>query len=141
MNLEIGLFVMSISLLLLAVFAVPALIQVGKTARKMGQTVQTINQNLPCILTNVGEIATDIKQTNRCIQDLTINISHTGKEVERMVEEITDLGQAFRNDISIPLATGAKSVSAIIAFMAAVKGIRAFRGLFGREARSEDFND
>lgn len=136
MNWEIDLFVIGLSLLLLAVFAVPALIQLRRTARKMGQTIQTLNQKLPGILADISEIATDIKQTNRCVRELAVNISHTGEKVEHVIEQITDLGQAFREDISIPLATGAKSLSAIIAFVAALKGILVFRGLSGRGASS-----
>ncbi len=79
MSWEIGFFVISCSVLIFVVFAIPTLVQIRKTARNAEITLEAINRELPAILQ-------DLEQITALTNDVSYNVRfHVEEKINKTV--------------------------------------------------------
>lgn len=117
---EISLLVIAIAVLLIVIFAIPALLQLRRTAKNMEITTKTLNQNLPGILTNVDEISNNLTQITQSIHYQVNGVRNVVDKFQKMADDVVDFEQTLREEIESPLI---QTISTISAF---TKGARAF---------------
>ena len=124
MDLETGLVILNVALLLIVAFFIPFLLQLRRMAKNIAITLQTLNQSLPGILRNLEEITSHINSAthtvNNHIEDLSLHI----KKFQAILSLVGDLGTVIR----LPL------FNTLVTLSAALKGLRAFLDVF-RSAR------
>ena len=106
-NVEIILIILNVIFLLFAVFSVPFLIRIWRTAKAMAETLEILNRDLPVIMQNLEQITT--------------NINRTTTTVNREVAQL-GVGEVLRRRMSFPFAR------TVMTSLAVVKGVRAFVG-------------
>jgi uncharacterized protein YoxC len=120
MFLEIVVTIMAVAILLFALFAIPSLLQIRRTAEAVAVTLKTLNEHLPGILRNLERITADINQAaitvNRQVEDL----SDSFRKLQRMVTFLADMGQIVQAGVRIPFLNTLTSLAAV------VKGVRVF---------------
>jgi uncharacterized protein YoxC len=117
---EISLLIIAIAFLIVVIFAIPALLQIRRTAKNMEITAKTLNQNLPGILTNVDEISTNLSQITQSIHYQVNGVRNVVDKFQKMADDVVDFEQNLREEIESPLM---QAISTISAF---TKGARAF---------------
>jgi uncharacterized protein YoxC len=129
MFLEIGLFILGIALLLIALFAIPSLVQIRRTAETIAITLQTLNQNLPGILKNIEEMTANINQAtftaNRQIEALAFTVGR----LRDLLNFVADVGQVVQAVAGRPL------LAKLHTALATLKGVRAFVSVFTAQPR------
>ena len=120
MSLELAVFILSVAFLLFALFSIPSLLQIRKTAETIATTLQTLNENLPGILKNLENITTNINQAtitvNRQIEDL----SNSFRKLQKTIGFLADMGQIVQAGVRIPFLNTMTSLAAV------AKGVRVF---------------
>ena len=124
MLLEIGVFIAGLALLILAIFAVPALLQIRRTARNVENTAKTLNQNLPGILTSLDEITTNLASSSMSLRGQVENVRLAVDKIVSIADDVVDFERNLRQTIEEPL------VDTLTTFAAVVKGIRVFLDVF-----------
>jgi uncharacterized protein YoxC len=117
---EISLLIIAIAFLIMVIFAIPALLQIRRTAKNMEITAKTLNQNLPGILTNVDEISSNLTQITQSIHYQVNGVRNVVDKFQKMADDVVDFEQTLREEIESPLM---QAISTIAAF---TKGARAF---------------
>jgi uncharacterized protein YoxC len=120
MILEIAVAVLSIAFLLFAVFSIPSLLQIRKTAEAIATTLQSLNENLPAILKNLDNITTNISRASITVNQEIEGMSASLKKLQRTIVFIADLGQVVQAGVRIPFLNTLTSLSAVL------KGVRVF---------------
>jgi uncharacterized protein YoxC len=120
MFMEIGVFILSIAFMLFALFSIPSLLQIRKTAEIIATTLQALNENLPGILKNLEGITTNLNQAtftmNRQIEDL----SYSFRKLQKTIGFLADLGKIVQAGVRIPFLNTLTSLAAV------AKGVRVF---------------
>ena len=120
MSLELAVFILSVAFLLFALFSIPSLLQIRKTAETIATTLQALNENLPTILKNLEDITTNINQAtitvNRQIEDL----SNSFRKLQKTIGFLADMGQIVQAGVRIPFLNTMTSLAAV------AKGVRVF---------------
>jgi uncharacterized protein YoxC len=120
MFLEIVITIMAVAFLLFALFSIPSLLQIRRTAAAIAVTLQALNENLPGILRNLEHITANINQAtftvNRQVEDMTDSL----RKLQKTVTFLADLGQIFRVGVRVPFLNTLMSLAAV------VKGVRVF---------------
>ncbi len=124
MLLEIGVFIAGLALLIFAIFAVPALLQIRRTARSVENTAKTLNQNLPGILTSLDEITTNLASSSMSLRGQVENVRLAVDKIVSIADDVVDFERNLRQTIEEPL------VDTLTTFAAVVKGIRVFLDVF-----------
>ena len=132
MLLEISIFIVSIACLLFALFSIPSLLQIRKTAETMANTLQTLNQNLPVILRNLEEMTTQINQTTLTVHRQIDGFSYHMKRLQNTLGFFADVLQILQGSIRLPFLNTLTNLTAV------VRGFRVFLHVFN-ENRSSRF--
>jgi len=122
-TMEIILIILSVVFLLFAVFSIPFLIQIWRTAKGMAETLQHLNHGLPVIMKNLEEITTNINRTTTAVQRQVAELSLTLRRIQGIVGVFLGLEEVLRRRMSFPFAR------TVMTFLAVVKGVRAFVGV------------
>jgi uncharacterized protein YoxC len=117
---EIGVLIISIALLLFAIFSIPTLLQLRRTAKSMEQNSKTLNQNLPGILTNIDEITTNLTHVTQSIQSQVEGFQNVVDKIQDVADDVVQFERTIRNEVGSPLIETVATVTALI------KGTRAF---------------
>ena len=132
-TMEIILIILSVVFLLFAVFSIPFLIQIWRTAKGMAETLQHLNHGLPVIMKNLEEITTNINRTTTTVQRQVAELSLTLRRIQGIVGVFLGLEEVLRRRMSFPFAR------TVMTSLAVVKGVRAFVGVL--TDRSPDKRD
>jgi uncharacterized protein YoxC len=117
---EIGVLLIGIALLLFAVFSIPTLLQLRRTAKSMEQTSKTLNQNLPGILTNIDEITTNLTHVTQSIQTQVEGFQNVVDKIQDVAEDVVQFERGIRNEVGSPIIETIATITAVL------KGTRAF---------------
>ena len=121
-NVEIILIILSVIFLLFAVFSVPFLIRIWRTAKAMAETLEILNRDLPVIMQNLEQITTNINRTTTTVNREVAQLSLTLRRVQGIVGVFLGVGEVLRRRMSFPFAR------TVMTSLAVVKGVRAFVG-------------
>jgi uncharacterized protein YoxC len=127
-ELEIILILLSIIFLLFALFSIPFLIQIWRTAKGMAETLEILNRDLPVIMQNLEQITTNINRTTTTVHREVAELSLTLRRVQGIVGVMLGVGEVLRRRINFPLARKVMTVLAV------VKGVRTFVGVLTSRA-------
>jgi uncharacterized protein YoxC len=122
-NMEIILIILSVVFLLFALFSIPFLIQIWRTAKGMAATLEILNRDLPVIMQNLEQITTNINRTTTTVHREVAEISFILRRVQGIVGILLGVGEVLRHRVSFPFARTAMTS------LAMVKGVRAFVGV------------
>jgi uncharacterized protein YoxC len=125
MYLEIFLMIFGIAILLLVALCIPILLQIGRTAKDLTVTLETLNQSLPAILKNLEDITTNINSSTSAVNREVQNFTHTVDRFNLVISDIVDDVQHIA-----PLAMKLPIMQKIKNVVAIVKGIRVFVDVF-----------
>ena len=125
MYLEICLIIFSVAVLILAFFCVPILIQLWRTTKNVAVTLETLNQSLPTILTNLEEITLNIKSSTSAVNREVQNFSGTIGRFQLVVQDVVDDIQHIT-----PVAMNSPLFQTVKNVVAVIKGIRVFLDVF-----------
>jgi uncharacterized protein YoxC len=119
-ELEDILVILSIVFLLFAVFCIPFLLQILRTAKSMDRTLRTFNQNLPGIMKNLEEITTNINLTTATVHRQVDEVSMTVRKVQGALGLVVGVEEIFRSRLNSRFMRIAKTSFAV------AKGVRVF---------------
>jgi uncharacterized protein YoxC len=122
-NMEIILIILSVVFLLFALFSIPFLIQIWRTAKGMAETLNILNRDLPVIMSNLEQITTSINRTTTTVHREVAELSLTLRRVQGIVGVFLGVGEVLRRRMSFPFS------GAVMTSLAVVKGVRAFVGV------------
>ena len=122
-NMEIILIILSVIFLLFAVFSIPFLTQIWRTAKGMAETLEILNRDLPVIMRNLEEITTNINRTTTTVHRQVAELSLTLRRVQGIVGVFLGVGEVLRHRMRFPFAR------TVMTSLAVVKGVRAFVGV------------
>jgi uncharacterized protein YoxC len=111
---EISLLIIAVSFLLVAIFAIPSLLQIRKSAKSLELTTKTLNQNLPGILTSMDELATNLARGTRSIHDQIDSVKGIVQKFENVADDIVDFERTLRAEIESPIMEIVTTVSAVV---------------------------
>jgi uncharacterized protein YoxC len=117
---EISVLIASLAFLLLVIFAIPTLIQIRRTAKKAETSIQSLNQNLPGILTNIDEITTNVTQATQSVGQNIDGLKDVVNKFHLVADDVVQFEQTIRGEIEPPILDTLGTLSGI------VKGIRTF---------------
>ena len=132
MLLEISVFILSIAFLLFALFSIPSLLQIRRTAETIATTLRTLNENLPVILRNLEDITTHVNQATLTVNRQVEELSESFRKLQKTVTFLADLGQIVRTDFLIPFLNTVTSLAAV------VKGVRVFLSVLHEKNEQPD---
>jgi len=119
--LENGLLILVIILILLTIFCIPIFIQIWRVSKKLTVTLQTLNQSLPSILSNMEEITANVNSSTSLMNRKIQNLSDTTNRSNLVINDIIDNIQYFA-----PLAMKIPVFSSFKNIIALLKGINVF---------------
>jgi uncharacterized protein YoxC len=122
-NIESILIILSVIFLLFVVFSIPFLIQIWRTAKGMGETLEILNRDLPVIMKNLEQITTNINRTTTTVHREVAELSLTLRKVQGIVGIILGITEVLKQRMSFPFAR------TIMTSLAVMKGVRAFAGV------------
>ena len=111
---EISLLIIAVSFLLVAVFAIPSLLQIRKSAKSLELTTKTLNQNLPGILTSTDELASNLAQSTRSLHDQIDSVKGIVQKFENVADDVVDFERTLRAEIESPVMEIVTTVSAVV---------------------------
>jgi uncharacterized protein YoxC len=111
---EISLLIIAVSFLLLAIFAIPSLLQIRKSAKSLELTTKTLNQNLPGILTSVDELATNLAESTSSIHHHIDSVRGIIQKFENVADDVVDFERSLRVEIERPIMEIVSTVSAVV---------------------------
>jgi uncharacterized protein YoxC len=117
MIIEISVLIASIALLALILFLIPSIIQHRKSAKRIEEVSELLNQKLPSILENIDEITTNLNDM----------LSNARQQVEKLggaVDDIVDFEKRIKYRVEDPLVETLTTIAAI------TKAVRAFLVIF-----------
>jgi len=121
MNLETGLIIIGIAILLLVLFCIPVLLKLRQAVIDINITLQTLNERLPLILKNMEEISTNINQSTTAINTQVQSYALTSSRINFMMNEAVS-----KIEMVAPLALYSPLVRKILSVIPILKGVSAF---------------
>ena len=129
MNLETGLIIIGVAILLLVLFCIPVLLKLRQAVNDINITLQTLNERLPLILKNMEEISTNINQATTAVNAQVRSYALTSSRINFMMNEAVT-----KIEMMAPLALYSPLVQKISSVIPVLKGVSAFfRVLSGKE--------
>jgi uncharacterized protein YoxC len=120
MFLEIVVTIMAVAFLLFALFSIPSLLQIRRTAEAIAVTLQALNENLPGILRNLEHITANINQATVTVNRQVEELSDSFRKLQKTLNFLADMGQIVQTGIRVPFLNTLTSLAAV------VKGVRVF---------------
>jgi len=128
MLLEISVFILSIAFLLFALFSIPSLLQIRRTAETIATTLRTLNENLPVILKNLEDITTHVNQATFAVNRQIDELSDSFRKLQKTIGFLSDLGQIVQAGVRSPFLNTLTSLAAV------VKGVRVFLSVLSEKS-------
>lgn len=128
MLLDISVFILSIAFLLIALFSIPSLLQIRKTAETIAMTLRTLNENLPVILKNLEAITTHVNQATSAVNRQIDELSDSFRKLQKTIGFLADLGQIVQAGVRIPF------LNTLISLAAVAKGVRVFLSVLSEKS-------
>ena len=119
-NLGIFLIALSVAFLLVAIFSIPFLLQLWRTAKSMALTLQLLNQNLPGILKNLEEITTNANRTTTIVTREVEDLSLTIRKLQGTLGLLVGIEEIVRRNLHLAFAHKVRTSVAV------AKGVRVF---------------
>jgi uncharacterized protein YoxC len=130
MFLEIAATIIAVAILLFALFAIPSLLQIRRTAAAVAVTLQALNESLPGILRNLEHITANINQATVTVNRQVEGLSDSLLKLQRTLSFLADLGRIVQTGIRIPFLNTLTSLAAV------VKGVRVFLSVLSGKSES-----
>jgi uncharacterized protein YoxC len=124
MFLEISVVILSIVFLLIAVFSVPFLLQIWRTAKSMATTLHMLNESLPGILKNLEEITTNINKATHTVNEQIEGLSLVAHRVQGLLGMVLDIGNVLQAGTRLPFFKMFRNAIAVVA------GVKVFLKVF-----------
>ena len=121
MNLEIGLILLGVALLLLVAFCIPILLKLWRAASDVTVTLQALNDRLPAILKNMEEISANINASTTAINNEVQNYSAMAERFHVVMKEVVG-----GMEMITPLILRSSLFQKITALIPVMKGVRVF---------------
>jgi methyl-accepting chemotaxis protein len=121
---EISAALAATALLALIVVAAMTLAGMLRMNRHVKELTATLERHLPAVLQNLDEIKRSADALKSSIQALSERTAETGKSFERISSGIHVTTQSLDASVIEPVLKTAKGVSALLAFGAALRGLR-----------------
>jgi uncharacterized protein YoxC len=128
MFLEIAATIIAVAILLFALFAIPSLLQIRRTAEAMAAMLKALNESLPGILKNLEHITANINQTTLTVNRQVEGLSDSFLKLQKTLIFLADLGRIVQTGIRIPFLNTLTSLAAV------VKGVRVFLSVLSEES-------
>jgi uncharacterized protein YoxC len=124
MSMETGITLIGIAILLLAVFAIPSILQIRRAAKNLSETLEVLNRTLPEILKNLEEITFSIRQASNAVQVQVEGLALVAGRIQSILGFILDLEQLMRGKVKLPIF---QALSNLAAFK---RGVRTFLDVY-----------
>lgn len=134
MILEISALIASAALLLLVLFLIPSVVQMRRTAKRLEETSETLNANLPPILSQVHGITSNMTTTSSMLKYRAEDLATEVDRIIDLVHQGADLGKTLQQTLRYPLT------ESVITLTAMLKGISTFIRVW-RQDQAEDRNE
>jgi uncharacterized protein YoxC len=121
---EISVALAAAALLALAAVATMTLAETRKAGRNVTELTATLERHLPAILQNLDEINRNANALKSSIQALSDRAAETGKGFERVAGDVHAAAQSLEESLIAPVLKTVKGVSTLLAFGAALRGLR-----------------
>jgi uncharacterized protein YoxC len=125
---EIVVTILGIAFVLFAIFSIPPLLQLRKTAKAMAVTLQTLNENLPGILRNLESITANVNETTLTVNRQVEELSDLFRKLHRQVIFLSDMGRIVQAGARIPVLNTLTTLSAL------VKGVSVFLNVMNEKS-------
>ena len=131
MNLDVGLMILGVAVLLLVIICIPVLVNLWRAVQNVAVTLETLNANLPAILKNLEEISTNINNSTSAVNREIQNISST---VDRFHLVMADVADSVQN--VAPKIAQSPALRTVKNAIAVAKGVSVFLNvLSGKEKK------
>lgn len=107
---EIVLTLFFLALIVLVVMLVPVVMQLRQSLTKFNQAMDTLNKDLPEVMSNVNDISKSLTVTSTKIENAADNFA----EIERLITE----------QIKVPLRTIAQIIASLLKLVTTLAGRR-----------------
>jgi uncharacterized protein YoxC len=133
---EISVALAAAALLALAAVATMTLAEMRRAGRNVTELTATLERHLPAILQNLDEINRNANALKSSIQALSDRAAETGKGFERVAGDVHAAAQSLEESLIAPVLKTVKGVSTLLAFGAALRGLRHPLRLWGGKGRA-----
>ncbi|MCG6535390.1 MAG: hypothetical protein L7F78_12025 [Syntrophales bacterium LBB04] len=134
MSVETGLSSLSLSIFVLNTILVLFLVRNWIIARRISDTLEIINRNLPAIMQNLEEMVSSANSTAHTVQAEVEAITAVTRRIHGTIGLVAALEHIIRGKIRVPV------VSVFSTAFAIAKGIRVFFYVLRKARRREDGN-
>jgi len=131
MFLEISVVILSIVFLLIAVFSVPFLLQIWRTAKSMATTIDMLNESLPGILRNLDEITTNINRATHTVNEQIEGFSLIARRIQGLLGIVSDIENILNVGARLPVLKSVRNAFAVLT------GVKVFLKVFLSSRRCE----
>ncbi len=100
---EIAFTLFLLSLTALVILLIPVVFQFRNSVKKINDTLDTVNKDLP-------ELIENLKQISKALNTTT-------EKIEKAINDIADLERIFVREIKVPLQTVGSVISSLVHFM------------------------
>jgi uncharacterized protein YoxC len=114
MAIEISVVIVSIVFLIIAAFAIPFLLQIWRTTKRISETFQMINERLPGILRNLEEVTTNINKVTSAVNEQIDGLSIVAKRIQGVAGAVTDVENLLRTGIGLPVFKTLRNTVAVV---------------------------
>jgi uncharacterized protein YoxC len=121
---EISVALAAAALLALAAVAAMTLAEMRRASRNVTELTVTLERHLPAILQNLDEINRNADALKSSIQALSEKSAETGKGFERVAGDVHAAVKSLEASLIAPVLKTMKGVSTLLAFGAALRGLR-----------------
>ena len=121
MDLEIGLIILGVALLLLVAFCIPILLKLWRAASDVTLTLQALNERLPAILKNMEEISANINASTTAINSEVQKYSAMADRFHVVMKEVVG-----GIEMISPLILNSPLFRKFSALAPVMKGVRVF---------------
>jgi uncharacterized protein YoxC len=128
MFLEIVVTILGIAFVLFAVFSIPPLLQLRKTAEAIAVTLQTLNENLPGILRNLERITANVNEATFTVNRQVEELSDSFRKLHRQIVFLSDMGRIVQAGARIPVLNTLTTLAAL------AKGVSVFLNVMNEKS-------
>jgi uncharacterized protein YoxC len=114
MAIEISVVIVSIVFLIIAAFAIPFLLQIWRTTKRISETFQMLNERLPGILRNLEEVTTNINKVTSAVNEQIDGLSIVAKRIQGVAGAVTDVENLLRTGIGLPVFKTLRNTVAVV---------------------------
>jgi hypothetical protein len=122
--------------LALAAVAAMTLAEMRRAGRNVMELTAILDRHLPAILQDLEEINRNAQALEASIQVLSGKTAETGRGFERVADDVHSTVQFLETSVIDPVLKTVKGVSVLLAFVAALRGLRGPLGLLLRSGKS-----